>query len=104
MERSTDALLILILGLYHICSKGINSFIVIWQSVFWSSTGVILKHYFNNGMMRIIDLFDPNGNFGTFKSINNLTVKTSYVEYVGLRNAIFEYKGTCNMTQVKQKI
>lgn len=33
-----------------------------------------------------------------------LNVNTNYVEYVGRRNAIFEYMGTYNMTQVTQKI
>lgn len=55
-------------------------------------------------MICITDLFDPNGNFITYETIIDSKVKTNYVEYVGLRNAIFEYIGTCNMTQVKQKI
>lgn len=55
-------------------------------------------------MICIIDLFDPKGNFITYETIIDSKVKTNYVEYVGLRNAIFEYIGTCNMTQVKQKI
>lgn len=37
----------------------------------------------------------------TYETIINSKVKTIYV---GLSNAIFEYIGTCNMTQVKQKI
>lgn len=65
---------------------------------------VFLKQYFNNGMICIIDLFDPNDNFITYETIIDSKVKTNYVEYVGLRNAIFEYIVTCNMTQVKQKI
>lgn len=69
-----------------------------------NKASVFLKQYFNNGMICIIDLFDLNGNFITYETIINSKVKTNYVEYVGLRNAIFEYIGTCNMTQVKQKI
>lgn len=34
----------------------------------------------------------------------NLNVNTNYVEYVGRRNAIFEYIGKYNIKQVKQKI
>lgn len=45
-------------------------------------------------MICIIDLFDPNGNFVTYESIVNSNVKTYYLEYVGLRKAIFEYIGS----------
>lgn len=49
-------------------------------------------------MICIIDLLDPNDNFVTYESIINSNVKTNYVEYEGLRNAIFENIGTCKMT------
>lgn len=50
-----------------------------------------------------MDLFDPNGNFITYESIINSNLKTNYVDNIGLRKAIFEYIGTYNMTQVRQK-
>lgn len=48
-------------------------------------------------MICIIDFFDLNGNFIIYEIIINLKVKINYVEYVGLRNVIFEYIGICNM-------
>lgn len=59
-----------------------------------NKASVFLKQYFNNGMICIIDLFDPNGNFVTYESIINSNIKTNYLEYVGLRKAIFEYIGS----------
>lgn len=55
-------------------------------------------------MICIIDLLDPNDNFVTYESIINSNVETNYLEYLGLRNTIFECIGTCDLTQVKQKI
>ena len=47
------------------------------------------QFFYNAGFIFIIYLFDINGNFLSLDRIKELKVKTNFVEYAGLMNAIF---------------
>ena len=53
------------------------------------NSSIYLKNYYNAGFTFIIDLFDNNGNFISLEGVKELKVKTNFVEYAGLKNAIF---------------
>lgn len=57
------------------------------------SNSAFLKSYFNAGFIIIIDLFDSEGNFISLKSLNNLHVKTNFLEYTGLKKAVIDRIG-----------
>ena len=51
-------------------------------------TSVFLKSYFNAGFVFISDLFDSDKNFLSLDTFKRLDVKTNFIEYSGLKQAV----------------
>lgn len=69
-----------------------------------NTESIFLKSLFDAGMVCISDRFDIDGEFGSFVSLIELDIKTSFVEYTGLKTVYLNKKHYENKTKFRPYI
>lgn len=55
-----------------------------------NNSSVFIMNYFNSGYKFIKDLMTEGGNFVSLETLRNSNVKTYFLEFIGLKGAVFE--------------